>query len=107
MNFNSILIFIIVFLNIFYYTYSEKNNLRNKINYEKEQDDNDISDIVSLVDELSLYNLDDMLNCIDKYYQNVEKKYYRYTVSFQEYRDYWKPYSLSWICKKIKNNIDL
>ena len=108
MNFKSILISIIVFLNIFHYTYSENNNLRNTFNLEKNLNNELCGDIteMSLSEEIFLYNFNDIINCINIYYQNIQKKNSKYII-FEEYRDYWKPYSLKWICKKIQNNTDL
>ena len=106
MNNKSILIFLILFLNIFHSIHSQSSNFRNTINSEKKLDNDDIPEILSLIDELKLYDFNEILDCIDIYYQNVQKKHYRYVASFQEYRDYWKPYSLQWICRNIKNNIN-
>jgi hypothetical protein len=96
----SIILLTILFFSIVSYTYTEsnneKNNFRKSINLE-----DDIIDM-PLSKEISLSNHDIIFNCIDIYYQNNKKN-----VSFEEYRDYWKPYSLEWVCKKIKNKKDL
>ena len=105
MNLKSILISVIVFLNIFHYAYSENNNLRNTINLEKKLNDHDEGCLseMSLSEEIFLYNFNDIIYCINVYYEYIKNKY----STFEEYRDYWKPYSLKWICKKIQNNTDL
>ena len=104
----SLVLFTIFFLNVFEFIFSH--NFRKDIKLQEKLDDINID--ISLSEEISLYklNVNEILDCIKLYYENIQKndKYYlKNHANFEEYRDYWKPYSLKWVCKKIKNNIDL
>jgi len=106
----SVILLAILFLNIFDFIFSY--NFRKDFKLQEKLDDNNID--ISLSEEISLYklNINEILNCIKLYYENIQKKddYYisnKNYLNFEEYRNYWKPYSLTWVCKKIKNNIDL